>query len=126
MLLIGARKIYPEEEENFKKSKIKLIKIENFESFLQNEENFRFPDFDLVYLSLDLDVLDEKSFSATGYPVSGGLNPKQLKKFLDKSFKIKNFKAMDLVEYNSEKDDGKSLKIVLDIVDNILEKGQNE
>ena len=122
MVLVGARKIYTEEKENFKKSKIRLIKISDFENFLENEENFKLQDHDSVYLSLDLDVLDEKFFSATGYPVKKGLNPKQLKKILDKLFKLKNFKAMDLVEYNPERDNGKSLKIVLDIVNRVIEK----
>lgn len=122
MNLIGARKLYPEEEENFKKNKIKVIKISEFDNFLKNKENFKLEENDSVYLSLDLDVLDEKLFSATGYPVPGGLNEEQLKKFLDKIFSLKNFKAMDLVEYNPEKDDGKGLKIVMNIINQIVMK----
>ncbi len=120
--LIGARKLYPEEEENFEQSKIKLIKISEFDDFLKNKENFKLEENDSVYLSLDLDVLDEKLFSATGYPVAEGLNEDQLKKFLDKIFSLKNFKAMDLVEYNPEKDDGKGLKVVMNIINQIIKK----
>ncbi len=122
IILIGARKIYDEEKENFKKSRIKVIKVSEFDSFLKNEQNFKLEENDAVYISLDLDVLDEKIFSATGYPVSEGLNEEQLKRFLDKIFSLKNFKAMDLVEYNPEKDDGKGLKIVINIINNILKE----
>jgi arginase family enzyme len=120
--LIGARKIYPEEEENFKRSNIKVIKISEFDDFLKNKENFNLQENDSIYLSLDLDVLDEKLFSATGYPVAGGLTEEQLKKFLDKLFSLKNFKAMDLVEFNPEKDqeDRKGLKIVMNIINQII------
>lgn len=120
--LIGARKIYPEEEENFKKSKIKLIKISEFDDFLKNPENFKLEENDAIYLSLDLDVLDERYFSATGYPVCKGLDEEQLKKFLDKVFSLKNFKAMDLVEYNPEKDEGKGLKVVMNLINCIIKK----
>jgi arginase family enzyme len=125
MLMIGARRLYPEEEENFEKSKIKVIKISEFDDFLKNPSNFKLDDNDAIYLSLDLDVLDEKFFSATGYPTIGGLNPEQLKKFLNKILRLKNFKAMDLVEYNPEKDlNGKTMRIVIDIVNEIIKEEQ--
>jgi len=122
IILLGARKLYDEEKENFKKSKIKIIKVSEFDDFLKDEKNFRLEENDAVYLSLDLDVLDKKLFSATGYPVPNGLNEEQLRRFLDKIFLLKNFKAMDLVEYNPKKDDGKGLKIVMNIINSILKK----
>lgn len=121
IILIGARKIYKEEKDNFQNSKIRLIKISEFDNFLKNEQNFNLNENDSVYLSLDLDVLDKKIFSATGYPVSNGLNEEQLEKFLDRIFSLKMFKAMDLVEYDPEKDDGKSLKVVMNIINSIIQ-----
>lgn len=60
--------------------------------------------FDALYISIDIDVLDPAFAPATGYPEPGGLTTRELIYFLQRLKKLKNFKAADLVEVNPEKD----------------------
>ncbi|BCZ17210.1 Arginase RocF [Helicobacter sp. NHP19-003] len=63
---------------------------------------------DMVYLSLDIDVLDGKIFSSTGVRENNGLTPKELKELLNgllRAFK-ERLVGVELTEYNPELWDG--------------------
>jgi len=94
ILLIGARKIEPEEERFLKEKKIKRTdNPKTIKEFVSNGE---------IYLSFDIDVLDPSLVKATSYPETGGLNEEQTFNLLNIILN-KNIKAMDLVEINLEK-----------------------
>lgn len=65
---------------------------------------------DLVYLSLDIDVLDGKIFSSTGVRENNGLTPEELKELLNgllRAFKAR-LVGVEITEYNPELWDGKN------------------
>ena len=123
LILLGARKIYNEEKEFLEKNKIKIFKKEDFIDFFDSKKFESLKEYDAVYLSLDVDVLDKSLMSATGYPEKNGIKSEELKECLDKIFNLKNLKAMDIVEMNPEKDlNNKSLELLVDVIEEILKK----
>ena len=61
-------------------------------------------DFESLYISIDVDVLDPAFAPGTGYIEPGGLTTRELLFFLHRLKKLKNLKAYDLVEINPKKD----------------------
>ncbi len=124
LVIIGARKIFKEERDFFEKNKIKIIKKGEIGGFLKNEEKWKeLEEFEGVYLSLDVDVLDPKLLDATGYLEEDGLNLDQVKNFLKRIFDLKNFVAMDLVELNVGKDlNNNSLNLISGMIIDLVEK----
>ena len=57
-----------------------------------------------AYLSIDIDVIDPAFAPATGYLEPGGLTSRQFIYIIQRINKIKNLRAVDIVEINSEKD----------------------
>ena len=117
ILLIGIREksenIDKREKEFAEKSKIKITSSQDFDK--KEKEILEFCKNKNLYISLDLDVLDSKIFSSTGYPEKQGLSQKQL---IDILKKLKNnFLILDIVEYNPELDKSrKGLKIIKKIL----------
>jgi agmatinase len=58
----------------------------------------KFKDYDIVYLSLDIDVLDPAFAPGTGTPEAGGLATKELMEILIELMKSLKVGAMDIVE----------------------------
>lgn len=58
----------------------------------------RFKDYDALYFTLDIDVLDPAFAPGTGTPVSGGLTSRQLIELVKLMLKELPIKAMDIVE----------------------------
>jgi len=58
----------------------------------------QFKDYDSIYLTLDIDVLDPAFAPGTGTPVSGGLSSRELIELVKRIMKRLPVKAMDLVE----------------------------
>ena len=74
--------------------------------------------YDKIYVSLDLDVLDPNEFNLTNTPVSNGLSIKKVHKALE-IIKLSNkLLGMDIVEYNPDK--GENTTIINDIIKNAL------
>jgi arginase family enzyme len=74
-----------------------------------------------VYVSIDIDVVDPSFAPSTGYQVPGGLTSRQLIYILQRMNKIQNFKAVDIVEINSEKDEtGLTVKLGAKILAELL------
>jgi len=123
ILLVGTRKIDDEEKDFLEYKDLDILAVEKIEEFLENEENFKkLNNYESIYISLDIDVLDSNITHATGYPVENGLSLEQLKKFLKKITKLKNFKALDIVEINPLKDEeNKTIKLISNIIKKIEE-----
>lgn len=107
ILVVGLRNSYPKETEFLSKNKIKTISINNF---LENIEEtceiiMEFAHEKELYLSLDIDVVDAVFAPATGYPEIGGLTSRQIIYLMQRINKMKNLKAIDIVEINLEKDE---------------------
>jgi arginase len=66
---------------------------------------------------LDLDVIAQEDFAASNVPSSGGLNYADVKDSLTEFVKHKNLLALDIAQYNPDKDpDGSAGKKVMDLV----------
>ena len=108
ILLVGARNIYPEELKFLKEKNIRTIQanklVENFEDIC--DSIMEFSNGKDLYVSIDIDVIDPAFAPGTGYPESGGLTSRQFIYLVQRMNKIKNLKAIDLVEINPSKDQG--------------------
>ena len=58
----------------------------------------KFRDYDAIYLTIDIDVLDPAFAPGTGTPVSGGLTSVQLIRLFKRMIRQLPIKAMDIVE----------------------------
>ena len=68
-------------------------------------------------LHVDLDVIAQEEFSASNVPGSGGLNYNDVKDSLTEFAKHKNLLALDVAQYNPEKDsDGSGAKKIVDLL----------
>ena len=106
IILIGLRKIEPEEMHFLKKKKEVLI------------NNFDFTNDCELYLSIDIDVFDPSIAPGTGYKEKRGMKTKEFYGLLDK---IKHkAKAIDIVEVNPEKDlNDKTVRLAREIIKRI-------
>jgi len=106
ILLIGIRNSDAQEIEFLKEKNIRTISMN---SLLENLEEMcdvimEFSDKKELYISLDIDVVDPVFAVGTGYKEPGGLTSRQFIYIVQRLNKIKNLKAVDLVEINPEKD----------------------
>ncbi len=60
--------------------------------------------FSDLYVSIDIDAVDPSSAPGTLYPVPGGLSSRELLFCLNRLKKMKNLKAVDIMEVNPDKD----------------------
>ena len=68
-------------------------------------------------LHVDLDVIAQEEFSASNVPGSGGLSYNDVKDSLTEFAKHKNLLALDVAQYNPEKDsDGSGAKKIVDLL----------
>ncbi|MFH1802335.1 MAG: arginase family protein [archaeon] len=101
ILLIGARKIEPEEGEFLNLSGIRTISVDQVRFDLGKSLRWvrEFVRQGEIYVSFDIDVFDSSIVKATGYPESGGLNETEVSRLLE-VIKEGNVVAGDLVEGN--------------------------
>ena len=57
-----------------------------------------------LYVSVDIDVIDPAFAPSTGYKEPGGLTSRQFIYLIQRINKMRNLRAVDIVEINSEKD----------------------
>lgn len=110
IVLIGLRKIEPEEE--------KFLKGRKEAKVLSKNEIVDLPNDCEIYLSIDMDVFDPDIAPGTGYLEPKGMTKEEFYNLVDK---IKSkAKAIDLIEVNPEKDlNNKTVKLALDIIDRL-------
>ncbi|MEA2037560.1 MAG: arginase family protein [Nanoarchaeota archaeon] len=108
IVLVGTRNWDKNEVEFIRKNKIKYFPMKEIVAEGVNEVSDSImsvvKDFDALYVSIDIDVLDPAYAPGTGYIEPGGLSTRDLLYFLNRLKKLKNVKAYDLVEINPSKD----------------------
>lgn len=126
IFILGARSIDPPEYDIIKENGVHLFKNN---VFIDNDFNHVLEQLKdkignkKVHISFDVDVLDPKVFSSTGYLMKDGLSLESVLKILDFSFDNLDVVSMDIVEYNPLMDkDKKDLKTLLSIINVITHK----
>jgi len=77
--------------------------------------------FNELYLSIDIDVLDPSFAPGTGYLEPGGLSVRELLYFVSRLKFLKNIKRTDLVEVNPKKDiNGITIKAAAKILSELI------
>jgi len=106
VLIVGARNIEKSELKFIKKNKIKQISINSIVEDIDNiaDTIMEFANGKEVYVSIDIDIVDPVFAPATGYPEVGGLTSRQFLYLIQRIKKMKNLRAVDIVEINSEND----------------------
>ncbi|MBL7054563.1 arginase family protein [Candidatus Woesearchaeota archaeon] len=108
LIIVGLRSWHKSEHKFLKENKIKFFSMKEIanenihevcESIMSVAKNF-----DGLYVSIDIDVVDPAFAPGTGYPEPAGMTSRELLYFLKKLKLLKNLKALDLVEINPEKD----------------------
>lgn len=106
ILLVGVRNPDPGEITFLGKNKIKIISMNHLLEDLQDscDAIMEFSNNKELYVSIDIDVIDPAFAPATGYPEPGGLTTRQFIYLIQRINRIKNLRALDLVEINPDKD----------------------
>ena len=107
ILLVGVRN-FDTQERNFIRNKgIETMSIEGFFEDIQGGGDMimEFSRGKELYFSLDIDVVDPAFAPGTGYIETGGFSSREILYLIKRMNKIKNLKAIDIVEINPWKDE---------------------
>ncbi|MTI46942.1 MAG: agmatinase [Firmicutes bacterium] len=129
LTLVGIRS-FEEEEISFlnNHSDIKMItSLEIYEKgidYLINELIKRYKDYDSIYISLDIDVLDPAFAPGTGTPEGGGISTREILQIVRKLINELPIKGMDIVEIsppldNSDITSWAAIKIIYEVLGQI-------
>ena len=102
ILFVGIRNSDIKEIEFLKKNKIQIISVNRF---LENIEDacdavMEFSNGKELYVSIDIDAVDPAFAPGTGYKEPGGFTSAQLIYIIQRINKMKNLRAVDIVEIN--------------------------
>ena len=114
ILLVGVRNSWKDELEFLKKNNIRIITMNQLMEDLQDtcDVIMEFSKNKELYVSIDIDVIDPAFAPATGYQEPGGLTSRQFIYLIQRINKIKNLRALDIVEINPKKDkEGLTVKL---------------
>jgi len=109
--IFGATKSAPafagESKQDFVGKGVKVISMNQLQDDLHEtcDTIMEFASGKELYVSVDIDVIDPAFAPATGYCEPGGLTSRQFLYLIQRINKIKNLKAVDIVEINPEKDE---------------------
>ena len=123
ILLVGMRNAWKDETIFLKKNKIKTISINQLQEDLQEicDIIMEFSNGKELYVSIDIDVIYPAFAPATGYQEPGGLTSREFIYIIQRINKIKNLKAVDIVEINPEKDKkGSTIKLGAKILSELV------
>ncbi len=106
ILIAGLRNSDIEELNFIRKTGIRMMNINEILVDIENacDTLMEFANGKELYVSLDIDVVDPAYAPATGYKEPGGLTSREMIYFVQRINKMKNLKAVDIVEINYEKD----------------------
>ncbi|MBW2973562.1 arginase family protein [Candidatus Woesearchaeota archaeon] len=108
VIIVGLRNSDPDEIKFLKENKIKhfpMLEIaQDGKESVCNAIMAAARKFDALYLSIDIDAVDAAFAPGVTYPEVAGLTSRELLYFLHRIKKLKNLKAMDIVELNPDKD----------------------
>jgi len=109
VLIVGLKNVWKDEIKFLKENKIKTLSIANLTEDLQEmcDTIMEFSNGKELYVSIDIDVIDPVFAPATGYPEVGGLTSREIVYLVQRIKKIKNLRAVDIVEINEKKDKDK-------------------
>ena len=109
ILLVGVRNSWRNELKFLKKQNIKIISMNQLLDNLQDTCDIimEFANNKELYVSIDIDVIDPVFAPATGHREPGGLTSRQFIYLIQRINKMKNLRAVDIVEINPEKDKDK-------------------
>jgi arginase family enzyme len=122
-LLVGVRNQNKEEMKFLKEKGIRMISINQLEGNIQDtcDAIMEFSNGKELYVSLDIDVVDPCFAPSTVYPEPGGLTSRQMIYLIQRMNKIKNLKALDIVEINKLKDkDNITIKLGAKILSELI------
>ena len=123
ILLVGVRNFWREELKFLNEKKITIITMNQLLEDLQDtcDTIMEFSNGKELYVSVDIDVIDPAFAPSTGSQEPGGLTNRQFLYLIQRINKIKNLKAVDIVEINSEKDKtGLTVKLGAKILSELL------
>ncbi len=123
ILLVGARNIWKTELEFLKEKKITRININSIVEDIDNiaDTILEFANKKELYVSIDMDVIDPAFAPAVCYKEPGGLTSREFIYLIQRINKIKNLRAVDIVEINPEKDKhGLTVKLGAKILGELL------
>jgi len=123
VLLVGARNIWEDEMKFMKKKGIRIISMEQLRNNLEDSCDIimEFTSGKELYVSIDIDVIEPAFAPGTGYPEPGGLSTREFIYMIQRINKMKNLRAVDIVEINPEKDEGgKTVKLGAKILSELI------
>lgn len=125
ILLVGARNLDPSESEFIKEKKIKTISMNSLMLNISEVTDFimEFSNGKSLYVSFDIDFIDPAFAPSTNYLEPCGLSSRETFYMLSRISLMKNLKALDIVEVDSEKDkknDSKTIKLASKILAEFL------
>jgi len=107
ILLVGIRNSYPDELKYIKEKGIRVVTMNQIMLNIEDACDIimEFSNGKELYVSLDIDVVDPAFAPATGYAnEAGGLTSRQILYLMQRINKIKNLRAVDIVEVNEKLD----------------------
>jgi formiminoglutamase len=108
VVCIGTRNFHSNELEFWKKSKLKVFDMKEMtrDGIPEVADAIMAvaKEFDALYVSVDIDVLDPAFAPGTGYREPGGISTRDLIYFVQRLKNLKNIKMWDVVEVNPKKD----------------------
>jgi arginase family enzyme len=124
LVIIGVRKIWKNELRYAKEKNIRLITTKHLhensiedicDGLMENSRNF-----EELYISIDIDVLDPSTAPGTHYTEPNGLTLAHLLYFLRRLKLLKNIKKIDLVEVNPEIENNLTTKTAAKIIAELI------
>jgi len=115
ILLIGCRNADKKELEFIEKHELKQISIDQIQENIEETTHMimEFSRHKELYVSIDIDVIDPAFAPATYYTETGGLTSSQFIYISSRISKMKNLRAIDIVEINPKKDTEKKITLKL-------------
>jgi agmatinase len=106
ILLVGTRNSHKDEIKFLKENKIRALSMAFLTEDLHEmcDTIMEFSNGKELYVSIDIDVIDPVFAPSTGYPEIGGLTSRQFLYLIQRIKKIKNLRAVDIVEINEKMD----------------------
>jgi agmatinase len=107
ILLVGVRNLLKEEIVFLKEKKIHMINLNQLTENLEDtcDAIMEFSNGKELYVSIDISVIDPVFAPAVYNPEPGGLTSRQFLYLISRINKIKNLRAIDIVEINPDKDE---------------------
>lgn len=122
IMLVGARNFDIEETRFLKENKVKMINMNTLLINLHDVSDtiMEFSNGKNLYVSIDIDFIDPAFAPGTGYNEPGGVSSRQALYIFSRLALLKNLKALDIVEVNPIKDDGRTVKLAAKILAEFL------